>query len=77
MWCVSYPEKPRYAYLKDYEAFINSTNEKNRSGAITDTYTGIWECGLVPSGSSVKEGRINTFYWIYYIVYFYYIFLFA
>ena len=60
---ASYPEKPRYAYLKDYEAFKNSSNENNRSGAITDTYTGIWECGLVPSASSVKEGRINVGLW--------------
>ena len=64
---ASYPEKPRYAYLYDVEAFEKSSTEAERSGAISgnDKYTGIWECGILPAaaGSDVKEGKVNIALW--------------
>ncbi|MBE6354541.1 hypothetical protein [Treponema sp.] len=51
----TYPEKPRYAYLADPESFYTGTEtagtkEKN-------IYTGVWECTVVPTGSTVKDSR--------------------
>ena len=61
---TAYPEKAHYAYLNDYDTFINAAGEANRSGADSnDKYTGIWECGVVPSVSSIKEGKINVGLW--------------
>ena len=58
---AAYPELPRYAYLADPTSFyagtsVNGTTEK-------DSYTGIWECTVVPSTSTVKEGRANVALW--------------
>ena len=58
---AAYPELPRYAYLADPTSFyagtsVDGTTEK-------DSYTGIWECTVVPSTSTVKEGRANVALW--------------
>ena len=62
----SYPELPRYAYLADPAAFY-ATSNAIVNGAVSDnTYTGIWECSLVPSRSNVKDSRkMNVAVWKY------------
>lgn len=58
---AAYPEKPRYAYLYAADDFYNGTVE---NGADEDFYTGLWECTIVPTQSSVKDGRkMNTAVW--------------
>ena len=67
----AYPELPRYAYLADPETFYtntenSATNVNKRSGAVSDTYTGVWECSIVPSRSNVKDSRkMNVGVWKY------------
>ena len=57
----AYPEKPRYAYLADPKTFYDKTTS---NGAIKDTYTGVWECSVVPTRSSVKDSRkMNVGVW--------------
>ena len=60
---AAYPEKPRYAYLADPDAFLAATDDKDRAGALSDQFTGIWECGVVPSHSTVNEGKVNVGLW--------------
>ena len=65
---AAYPEKPRYAYLKDVETFFSTgTNDVNKQNGVSETnknkYTGIWECGIIPTKSEVKEGKINVGVW--------------
>ena len=65
---AAYPEKPRYAYLKDVETFFSTdTNDAKKQNGVSETnknkYTGIWECGIIPTKSEVKEGKINVGVW--------------
>ena len=62
---AAYPEKPRYAYLADPETFYNSSEEDTEKNGTTglDCYTGVWECTVVPSPSSVNEGNMNVSLW--------------
>ena len=60
---AAYPEKPRYAYLADTDAFFKAENDNARSGAVSEGFTTIWECGIVPSHSTVAEGKINVGLW--------------
>ena len=61
------PKKPRYAYLADPENFSKAGSEAARSGTTSsDMYTGIWECGIVPTISTLtahKMRRINVGVW--------------
>lgn len=60
------PKKPRYAYLAEPATFFTATNKNERSGTIDDMYTGIWECGVVPSDSTItidEKRRINVGVW--------------
>ncbi|MBQ9205822.1 MAG: hypothetical protein IJ158_03820 [Treponema sp.] len=50
----TYPEKPRYAYLADPATFYAETTTE---GSVSDTYTGVWECTIVPTQSSVQAER--------------------
>lgn len=60
---AAYPEKPRYAYLAEPETFYAGTV---RDGAVDNKYTGVWECTVVPSQSSVKDSRkISVGVWKY------------
>ena len=57
----SYPEKPRYAYLAAPATFYAKTT---KDGAVSDTYTTVWECSIVPTQSSVKNQRkMNVGVW--------------
>uniref|UniRef100_UPI0025E28E92 hypothetical protein n=1 Tax=Treponema sp. TaxID=166 RepID=UPI0025E28E92 len=59
----SYPEKPRYAYLADPETFYAGTETDGTDG---NYYTGVWECTIVPTQSTVKDSRkINVGVWKY------------
>ena len=61
----TYPEKPRYAFLAKPEKFYASTDAVV-NGAEGNYYTGVWECTVVPSQSSVKDNRkINVGVWKY------------
>lgn len=60
------PKKPRYAYLADPTAFFAAEDVAGRSGTNEDMYTGIWECGVVPSKSTITidaKRRINVGVW--------------
>ena len=60
----TFPELPRYAYLAAPETFYNpAVAEADKQGAIDDLYTGVWECSIVPSASSVEEGTMNVAVW--------------
>ena len=62
----STPKKPRYAYLAEPETFKNATTEEARSGVQKDMYTGVWECSVVPSNSTITVDatrRINVGVW--------------
>ena len=66
----AYPAKPRYAYLADPATFHGTTGNtdaavKVRSGAVSDMYTGVWECGIVPTPMDVKQGKVNVGVWKY------------
>ncbi len=65
----AYPELPRYAYLADPNRFSPAADSGITAvtkGAIDNTYTGVWECMVVPSQSSVKDSRkINVGVWKY------------
>ena len=57
----AFPEKPRYAYLADPQKFYDNTT---KNGEINNTYTGVWECSVVPTQSSVKDQRkMNVGVW--------------
>lgn len=61
----AFPKLPRYAYLAEPDKFHDSQNAVT-AGAISDYYTGVWECMLVPSQSNVKDSRkINVGVWKY------------
>ena len=61
----AYPEKPRYAYIADPDKFYAATDAVT-NGAEGNYYTGVWECTVVPSQSSVKDSRkINVGVWKY------------
>lgn len=60
---AAYPEKPRYAYLADPATFFSDTDEKGRSGAVSDKFTTVWECGVIPTPSTLKEGKVNVGLW--------------
>ncbi len=56
------PKKPRYAYLADPAKFFAESNAEG-DGAKDDAYTGIWECGIVPTKSAITKDakrRINV-----------------
>ena len=56
------PKKPRYAYLANPEKFHAASNAE-RDGTIDDAYTGIWECGIIPTPSIITKDakrRINV-----------------
>ncbi len=66
----AYPAAPRYAYLADPETFYGTNGDsddaiKARSGAVSDMYTGVWECGVVPTNMGVKQGKVNVGVWKY------------
>ena len=65
----AYPEQPRYAYLADPDTFYSKDTDNQvigADGAIGDKYTGVWECTVVPTQSSVKDNRkINVGVWKY------------
>ncbi|MBB5219107.1 hypothetical protein DYE49_11255 [Treponema rectale] len=50
----TYPEKPRYAYLADPVSFYSG---EETAGATQNLYTGVWECTVVPTASTVKDSR--------------------
>ena len=54
------PKKPRYAYLVDADSTpLDGVNSN-------DMYTGVWECGVVPSTSTIttdSKRRINVGLW--------------
>ena len=65
---AAYPEKPRYAYLKDITTFLSTdNNDATKQNGVSETnknkYTGIWECGIVPTKEEVKEGKVNVGVW--------------
>lgn len=61
----AFPEKPRYAYLADPAKF-HANSDAVTDGAIDNYYTGVWECMVVPSQSSVKDCRkISVGVWKY------------
>ena len=54
------PKRPRYAYLADPTNFYAKSET---DGATNDEYTGIWECGIVPTTSTITtdaKRRINV-----------------
>lgn len=56
------PKKPRYAYLADPASFYATSNAVT-DGAVNDAYTGIWECGIVPTPCTITtdaKRRINV-----------------
>ncbi|MBR1638660.1 MAG: hypothetical protein IJ688_04665 [Treponema sp.] len=62
---AAFPEKPRYAYLAEPASFY-AASDALVNGAEANTYTGIWECMVVPSQSSVKDSRkISVGVWKY------------
>ena len=72
-YCASSPRKPRYAYLADPATFYGTAGNtkatiEKRSGAVSDMYTGVWECGVVPLTSKLTETeeapfRVNVGVW--------------
>lgn len=60
---AAYPEKPRYAYLANPDTFFSAATDDGRSGSVQDKYTTVWECGVMPTTSSAKEGKINVGLW--------------
>lgn len=59
----STPKKPRYAYLAEPAKFYAGTAT---DGVDTDAYTGVWECTIVPSASTITVDatrRINVGVW--------------
>ena len=59
---AAYPEKAHYAYIAKPSEFF-AQNSQNLDGTADDKYTGIWECGVVPSRETVREGKINVGLW--------------
>ena len=57
---AAFPEKAHYAYIADPASFFDSTT---LDGTSSEKYTGIWECGIVPSPETVREGKINVGVW--------------
>ena len=57
---AAFPEKAHYAYIADPASFFDSTT---LNGTSSEKYTGIWECGIVPSPETVREGKINVGVW--------------
>lgn len=59
------PKKPRYAYMKKPELFFSSEEDAEMDGTKLDCYTGVWECGVVPTESTVMDAkrRINVGVW--------------
>ena len=56
------PKKPRYAYLAEPTKFYKKSDAETE-GAINEEYTGIWECGIVPTTSTITtdaKRRINV-----------------
>lgn len=59
----AFPSKPRHAYLANPASFYAST-EAVVNGAEGNYYTGVWECSIVPTKSTIKEERkINVGVW--------------
>ena len=59
----STPKKPRYAYLAEPEKFYAGSA---MDGVSSDMYTGVWECSIVPSNSTITVDatrRINVGVW--------------
>ena len=57
------PTKPRYAYIAEPSKFFDN-NEID--GTVSDKYTGIWECTIVPTKNKVtidSKRRINVGVW--------------
>lgn len=44
------PQRPRYAYIADPQKFYGTSNI---DGTIADKYTGVWECKVIPSASTI------------------------
>ena len=58
---AAYPEKAHYAYIADPVTFFDGNKQDGTTA--DDKYTGIWECGIVPSRDTVREGKINVGVW--------------
>ena len=58
------PKKARFAYLADPKEFYTGTTQ---NGAVSDLYTGVWECTIVPMISTMNPSdtrhRINVGVW--------------
>ena len=57
----AFPSKPRYAYIENPKTFYEKTAV---DGAANATYTGVWECSVVPTHSDVLDRRkMNVGVW--------------
>ena len=60
------PKKPRYAYLANPKKFFATQNPEVDGTKDNDRYSQIWECGIVPTKSTVtidSNRRINVGVW--------------
>ena len=54
----AFPEKPKYAYLADPAKFYSTdANEKVVDGVSGNYFTGVWDCTVVPTQSTMKSDR--------------------